>query len=222
MPQVDLLRSLPKSRRDVSARAEAKDPSVVAVAKLYGQAYFDGDRKFGYGGYKYDGRWQSVARDIVNHYGLSSASRVLDVGCAKGFLVADFSPVAPGRWANAYGVDRSRYAVVDNPHPEAVGRLHYGRAEELPFPDRSFDLVLSINTLHNLPRPQLIKALREIKRVSRGPAFVQVDSYRTSEEKALFEQWVLTAEWHGYPHEWLELFAEAGYEGDYDWTIVEA
>ena len=90
----------------------------------------------------------------------------------------------------------------------------------LPFPDNSFDLVLSINTLHNLPYARLVRALQEMRRVSGGRMFVQVDAYRTPAEKARFEDWVLTAEWAGYPDEWMELFAAAGYDGDYCWTIA--
>lgn len=213
---VDLLRSLPRTARDVSGRKADKSPEVVAIAKQFGREYFDGDRKYGYGGYRYDGRWRKVAVDTAKHYSLMQTTRVLDVGCAKGFLVADFAP-----WADAYGIDISRYAVVDRPHPNVVGRLHIGPADDLLFPDKSFDLVLSINTLHNLPRPRLVKALQEMRRVSRGSMFVQVDSYRTGAERARFEDWVLTAETHGTPEFWLELFAEAGYDGDYAWTIVE-
>ena len=230
---VDLLRSLPRVRRDVRARAAARDRDVVHVAKQYGADYFDGDRKYGYGGYRYDGRWQQVARDIVHNYGLDkqggyetvsykkygAAPSILDIGCAKGFLVYD---LLQDGFCHPYGLDISYYAVVRRPHPAVVGRLHLGTADILPFPDQSFDLVLSINTLHNLPRQRIIWALQEMRRVSRGHMFVQVDSYRTPEEKALFEDWVLTAEWHGYPDEWLALFAEAGYDGDYCWTIVEA
>lgn len=216
--QISLLKSLPKTKRDVTARATAKSADVVAVAKEYGREYFDGDRKYGYGGYHYDGRWRSVARDIEAHYHLGPGARVLDVGCAKGFLVNDLVELG----LDAYGLDTSQYAVVNTPHPGVVGRLHWGLAEMLPFPDKSFDLVLSINTLHNLPRFRLIYALQEMRRVSRhGRMFVQVDSYRTADEKALFEEWVLTAETHGTPEEWQALFAEAGYDGDYDWTVVE-
>lgn len=212
--EINLLRALPRTTRNVRARAKDKTPEAVKVAKQYGAEYFDGDRKYGYGGYYYDGRWRPAARHIIEHYALDASSKVLDVGCAKGFLVADLVP-----WVDAYGLDVSRYALL-NCDRNVVGRLHFGTAAFLPFPDDSFDLVLSINTLHNLPRPRLIRALQEIVRVSRGPAFVQVDSYRTPEEKALFEDWVLTAEWTGYPDEWLALFAEAGYEGDYYWTLV--
>ena len=215
---VDLLRSLPKVRRDLSARARGKDDFAVLVAKLFGRDYFDGDRVFGYGGYRYDGRWRPVVRDIMEHYKLPAGARVLDVGCAKGFLVSDMVDAG----LNACGIDVSHYAVVDAPYPAAAPRLRLGSADALPFSDQSFDLVLSINTLHNLPRAGVIKALQEIKRVSRRGMFIQVDSYRTPTEKALFEEWVLTAQFHGYPSEWLALFAEAGYDGDYAWTIVGA
>lgn len=213
---VDLLRSLPKTARDVSKRKADKSPEVVAVARQFGREYFDGARKFGYGGYCYDGRWSMVARDIAEHYMLVPDSKVLDVGCAKGFLVYDF--LVRGE-CDPYGVDISSYAL-ENCLPGVVGRLHCASADALPFPDRSFDLVLSINTLHNLPRPRLIKALQEMRRVSCGGMFVQVDSYRTDAERVRFEDWVLTAETHGTPEFWLELFAEAGYDGDYAWTIV--
>ncbi len=117
-------------------------------------------------------------------------------------------------------LDISRYALL-HCEKEVVGRLHLGSAESLPFPDRSFDCVLSINTIHNLPRPRAVRAMREIQRLSSGRAFVQVDSYHTPEQKALFESWVLTAEFHDYPQGWLKLFADAGYTGDYYWTIVD-
>ena len=217
---VDLLRSLPKPKRDVGGRKADKSPEVVEIAKRYGREYFDGDRKYGYGGYRYDGRWVSVAADILEHYKLAHTSaRILDVGCAKGFLVNDLMHVDSS--VQAFGLDVSHYAITRAFPPSVVGRLHLGSAVALPFPDKSFDLVVSINTLHNLRYPRLIKALQEMKRVSRGGIFVQVDSYRTPEEKALFEDWVLTARWHGYPDDWLKLFAEAGYDGDYCWTIVE-
>lgn len=214
---IDLLRSLPKARRDISSRKVDKSPQVVMVAKTFGLSYFDGDRKYGYGGYYHDDRWLPVAQDIIVHYS-TWGGRILDVGCAKGFLVGALC----SQLANAYGIDISRYAVVDCPHDGAIGRLHLGSADDLPFPDKSFDLVLSINTLHNLPRPRLIKALQEMQRVSRGGMFVQVDAYRTEAERVMFEEWVLTAETHGTPEFWLELFVEAGYAGDYAWTIVEA
>jgi ubiquinone/menaquinone biosynthesis C-methylase UbiE len=218
MSEVDLLRSLPRAKRNIAQRAEAKTPEIIAAAREYGELYFDGPRAYGYGGYRYDGRWLPVARDIVEHFGLKPGMRVLDVGCAKGFLVKDLMIVCPG--LEAFGLDISRYALT---HCEraVVGRLHLGSADALPFPDGGFDYVLSLNTLHNFDRAGAATALREIQRVSGGRAFVQVDSYRTPEQKNLFENWVLTARFHDYPQGWIALFGEAGYTGDYYWTIVE-
>ena len=215
---MNLLRSVPRTARNVAARAEAKTPEVLAEAQKFGQAYFDGPRACGYGGYVYDGRWIAVARDIVEHFGLGPGMRVLDIGCAKGFLVADLMSVCPG--LEAFGLDISEYALKHG-HPDVVGRLHLGDCVALPFPDASFDVVLAINVIHNLDRPGAVRALKEIVRVGRGDkAFVQVDAYRTEAEKAEFESWVLTARYVDYPTNWYRLFDEAGYRGDWAWTFV--
>src|SRR5690348_2485287 len=212
MTEVDLLRSLPKPKRDIRKRSEGKDPAVVAISKQYGEMYFDGPREYGYGGYRNDGRWLPVAHDIVAHFSLGPGARVLDVGCAKGFLVQALMRTGPG--LEAFGLDVSLYALM-HCEPEVVGRLHLGTAERLPFPDGSFDCVLCLNTVHNFPRPRAIKVMQEIQRVSGGHAFVQVDSYHTPEQKEIFESWVLTAEFTDYPDGWKRLFDEAGYSGDY-------
>lgn len=220
MAEVDLLRALPRTKRNIKAREDGKDPEVVAEACKFGEMYFDGPREYGYGGYRYDGRWRPVARDIIAHFHLAPGMRVLDVGCAKGFLVHDLMQELPG--LEVFGLDISAYALL-NCQPETVGRLHLGSADDLPFPDDSFDCVLSINTIHNFDRDGAKRALGEMERVVRGEGrtFVQVDAYLTPEQKALFESWVLTARFHDYPEAWLQLFEEAGYTGDWYWTILE-
>jgi ubiquinone/menaquinone biosynthesis C-methylase UbiE len=218
MPEVNLLQALPRAKRNIAQRGSAKTAEVIAISREYGEIYFDGPREYGYGGYRYDGRWIPVARDIVAHFGLKPGMRVLDVGCAKGFLVKDLMIACPG--LEAFGHDISQYALM-HCETEVVGRLHLGSADSLPFPDGSFDAAISLNTIHNLDRAGCTRALAELQRVSRGRAFVQVDSYRTSEQKAIFEDWVLTAKFHDYPDGWRKLFAEAGYAGDYYWTIIE-
>lgn len=218
MIEINLLKSLPRTNRNIKMRAEAKDPTVVAIAKQYGEMYWDGPREYGYGGYSYDGRWRSVARDIIDHFGLRSGMRILDVGCGKGFLVKDLMLECPG--LEAFGLDVSHYALK-NCEKEVIGRLHLGTAEKMPFPDASFDCVVSLNTIHNFHRASAISALKEIQRLSLGRAFVQVDSYHTPEQKSIFESWVLTAEFHDYPTGWLKVFEEACYQGDYYWTIID-
>ena len=180
MRHVDLLRALPKTKRNIQKRAEAKDPAVVAIAKQYGEMYWDGPREYGYGGYRDDGRWHPVARDIIAHFGLKRGMRVLDVGCGKGFLVKALLMECPG--LEAFGLDISLYALM-HCATEAVGRLHLGTAENLLFPDGSFGCVLSLNTIHNFPRPRAIIAMREVQRLSNGRAFVQVDSYLSPEQR---------------------------------------
>lgn len=218
MPEINLLKALPKSKRNVLQRQAAKDAATIRIAKEYGEMYFDGPRDYGYGGYRYDGRWLAVAKDIIAHYELKPGDRVLDVGCAKGFLVKDLMLTCPG--LEAFGLDISDYALK-RCEPEVIGRLHRGSADDLPFPDNSFDAVISLNTIHNFPRQKAVDAMRELQRVSKGKTFVQVDSYYTPEQKKIFEDWVLTAEFHDYPEQWVQLFKEAGYSGDYYWTIVE-
>lgn len=218
MAEVNLLRRYPRSKRDVEKRAVAKTDEQIRLSREYGFDYFDGSREVGYGGYRYDGRWIPIAEDIVAHFGLEAGMRVLDVGCAKGFLVKDLMQVCPG--LEAFGLDISEYALK-HCEPETVGRLHLSNAENLPFPDDSFDAVLAINTVHNLPRAQCVNAIREIQRVARnGRGYIQVDSYRTEEERELFLSWVLTAYTHDFPEGWRGIFEEAGYTGDYYWTFI--
>jgi len=216
MSEIDLLRSLPKGKRNVKARETSKTEEHIRISREYGQMYFDGPREYGYGGYRYDGRWNPVAKDIVDYFGLKPGDRVLDVGCAKGFLVKDLLALG----IDAYGVDVSRYALM-HCEPEVVGRLQLGSADSLPFPDRSFSAVLSLNTIHNLSRDRCKVALQEFERLTLGKVFVQVDSYLTPEQKAVFESWVLTAKFYDYPEGWRSLFDEAGYTGSWYWTIIE-
>jgi ubiquinone/menaquinone biosynthesis C-methylase UbiE len=218
MAEINLLRALPKGKRNVKARETAKTEEHIRISREYGQMYFDGPREYGYGGYRYDGRWIPVARDIIDHFRLKQGDRILDVGCGKGFLVKDLILVCPG--LEAFGLDISEYALM-NCEPEVIGRLHLGSADRLPFPDNSFSAVVSINTIHNLPRPRCIQAVKEIERLAPGKGFIQVDSFRTPEQKEIFESWVLTAEFYDYPEGWIKLFNEAKYTGDYYWTIIE-
>ena len=123
MKKINLLKSLPKTKRSINQRSESKNSKVVRISREYGKMYFDGPRKYGYGGYSYDGRWIPVAKDIIKHFKLKSGMRVLDVGCAKGFLVKDLMIACPG--LEVFGIDISEYAIK-NCEKETVGRLHIG------------------------------------------------------------------------------------------------
>ena len=215
MPEYNLLNSYPKAKRNIKARSKGKNEEIIKAAKEFGKMYFDGPREYGYGGYRYDGRWVSIAKEIVSRYNLKKGDRVLDIGCAKGFLVKDLLSIG----IEAYGIDVSEYALK-NCEPEVIGRLHLGNADKIPFPDKSFAATISINVIHNLSRERCILALKEMERLAPGKGYVQVDSYRTPEEKELFLSWVLTGVTHYYPEEWKKLFREANYNGDYYWTLL--
>jgi len=215
--EVDLLDRYPRIKRDIASRGAAA-PTARAIARRFGREYFDGGRGQGYGGYRYDGRWVPIAERIRDFYGLTSVHRILDVGCAKGFLLHDLRLVLPG--ATVAGVDISSYAI-EHAMEDVRPFLLVGSADALPYEDKAFDVVISINTIHNLELPRCIQAIREIERVSRDFKYVQVDSYRNDEEREKFERWVLTAVTHFDPRGWRRVFAEAGYTGDYYWTITE-
>ncbi|KAB2939015.1 MAG: class I SAM-dependent methyltransferase [Hyphomicrobium sp.] len=217
MVEINLMRHYPRTQRKLT-RPRALDPINAAAALRFGREYFDGSREQGYGGYRYDGRWIPIALDIVEHFGLKAGQRVLDVGCAKGFLVKDLMDVCPG--LEVFGLDISEYAIT-NCVPEAKGRLVLGSADALPFGSGSFAAVVSINTLHNLERSRLITALQETERLSPGRSYVQVDAYHNDAERDFFLGWCLTAKTFLKPADWRALFAEAGYHGDYHWTVLE-
>jgi SAM-dependent methyltransferase len=217
MAEVNLLARYPKSKRNIQARLENKEENRTLALK-FGKEYFDGTREQGYGGFRYDGRWIPIAEDIVRHYDLKPGDKVLDIGCAKGFLVKDLMKVCPG--LEVFGIDVSTYAVM-NCEPEVVGRLHIGDARQLPFPDKSFKVVLAINIIHNLNYEECLIAISEINRVTIKGAYIQVDAYKGENEKELFLDWVLTAKTHGTPDFWKDMFRKTGYLGDYFWTILD-
>lgn len=216
MAEINLLDRLPQVKRNVAERGAEKTPEDRAAAKRFDKDFFDGDRRHGYGGYRYDGRWLPVARRIVEHYALEPNARILDVGAAKGFLIYDFLQVLPD--CTVRGLDVSAYAK-DNAHSGMGELIDIGSAEALPYSDKSFDLVISINSIHNLPLEECKQALREMERVARTHKYVTIDAWRTEEEHKRLLDWILTAETFMAVDDWVRLFAEVGYTGDYWWFI---
>ncbi len=215
--EIDLLAAYPKAKRDVQKRGATKTEEDRALARKFGRDFFDGERRHGYGGFTYSPRfWQPVIPAFQKHYGLTQASSLLDVGCAKGFMLHDFCELIPG--IRVEGVDISSYAI-GHAKEEVRPCLQVADARELPYPDHSFDLVIAINTLHNLEREELKVALQEVMRVTKKEAFLTVDAYRTEEERELMMAWNLTAKTILHVDEWRALFNEVGYRGDYYWFI---
>jgi ubiquinone/menaquinone biosynthesis C-methylase UbiE len=212
--EINFLSSVKKINRAINIRAKKTQKNIL-VSKNFDYDYFDGDRKFGYGGYYNDGRWNKVAKKIINHYKLKENSKVLDVGCAKGYLVSALCSFN----INAFGIDISEYAIK-NSEASIRDKLTKCNAKNLSFKDNYFDAVISFNTIHNLKESDCIKSLQEIMRVSKKSKFVQVDAYENNKEKKDFLNWVLTAETHGTPEYWYKIFKKANYDGDWFWTKV--
>jgi len=217
---VDFIMKVHKStKRDYVQRVIEHDKAEVAeVACRFDKDYWDGDRKYGYGGYRYDGRWRPIAEDMAQHYNLQPGARILDVGCGKGFLLYEFSQVVPG--AQVVGIDISQYGI-ENSKEEVRDHLVVGNATSLPFEDNSFDFVYSINTLHNLYNYELDAALREIERVGRGPKHITIEAYRNEREKMNLLYWQLTCRAFHTPQEWEWWFQQTGYTGDYGYIVFE-
>jgi len=208
------------TKRNYVQRVVDYDKAACAVvSKRFGEEYFDGDRKYGYGGFRYDGRWKPFAQKLIEHYGLQSGHRVLDIGCAKGFVLHELKAALPG--LEVAGLDVSSYAI-EHAMDDVKPYLRVGTASDLSvYNDQSFDLVLSVNTLHNLELPGLFSALREIERDGRGGKFVVMYSYRNESEKVNLMYWQLTCECFFSPTEWEWIFEKTGYSGDWDFVCFE-
>lgn len=223
MAYLDFMSVLHKAtKRDYLARVndpEFPKPKAAELAKKWDYDYWDGDRRINYGGYRYmPGRWEKVARAMVQHYGIKPGDRILDVGCGKGFLLHDFTLVVPG--VEVVGIDVSEYAI-QNSKEEVRDRLRVGNATSLPWPDKSFDLVISIQTLHNLHCYDLDPALREFERVGKKNKYLCVESYRNETEKANLMYWQVTCEAFNTPEEWQWWFRQTGYTGDHSFIYFE-
>jgi|TARA_B110000967_G_C18755040_1_gene494880 SAM-dependent methyltransferase len=213
--EIDLLENYPKAKRNLEERLASKNESDRAIARKFGHEFFDGDRNHGYGGFNYMPRfWQPVIPTFKEYWNLKSDSSLLDVGCAKGFMLHDLTTLIPG--ITVKGVDISEYAI-DNVMEDMKPHTQVANAMRLPFADDAFDVVISINTVHNLDLEECGKALQEIERVSRGKSFITVDAYRNDEEEERMYAWNLTAKTIMSVDEWIKFFKDVNYNGDYFW-----
>jgi ubiquinone/menaquinone biosynthesis C-methylase UbiE len=220
MAYIDFIEKIHKStKRDYTGERvlNVNKAECAKISKKFGKDYWDGDRKYGYGGYQYDGRWKIVAQDLAKHYQLTSESKILDLGCGKGFLLYEFTKILPG--IKVRGLDISEYAI-ENAKEEVKPSLSVSNILELPFETEEFDLVFSINVLHNLYIHDLWKAVKEIARVGNNK-YIVVDSYRNEEERANLMYWQLTCECFYTPEEWEWIFTQCHYDGDFSCIYYE-
>jgi len=215
--EIDLLIKYPKAKRNLDERSINKSEEDRKIARKFDKEFFDGERKHGYGGFSYNSKyWGEVVKTFRNYWKLNNNNSVLDVGCAKGFMLHDLKELIPGIKVN--GIDISKYAI-ENSLSSVKKYLSVGNAKDLAFPDDSFDYVIAINTIHNLEKNDCGKALREIQRVSKLGAFVTVDAYNNDEEKDRMYKWNLTAKTIMSVNEWKNFFKENNYSGNFFWFI---
>ena len=207
------------TKRDYLGRMNDSKVEAMMIAKQYGADYWDGDRKYGYGGYKYmPGRWATVAQKLIDLYGLKAGSKVLDVGCGKGFLLYEMQLIEPG--LEIHGFDISQYGL-DHAHPDLKANLFIHRAQDpYPFKDNFFDLVISLGTLHNLHIFELEVAVAEIERVG-NKGYIMLESFRNELEMFNLECWALTAESLMDVDEWKWVYDRFGFKGEYEFIFFE-
>ena len=188
-------------------------------AKEYEADYWDGDRRFGYGGYKFmPSRWKPVAEALIENYGLTNDSSVLDVGCGKGFLLYEMKLLPPG--LKVAGFDISKHGL-ENAKEEIKNALSIHRAQDpYPYQDNEFDLVISLGCIHNLRIFELETALKEIERVGRQ-GYIMMESYRNEQELFNVQCWALTCESFFDHEEWPWIYNHFGYNGDYEFIYFE-
>lgn len=207
-----------KTARDYVSRMVDDKINCMIKAKEYGYNYWDGDRRYGYGGYHYDGRWKVIAQDLINQYNLTDGCKILDVGCGKAFLLYELKQLLPN--ATVVGFDYSQYALETAKSEIKESLFKHNAQDVYPFKDSEFDLVISLTTLHNLKIYDLKKAVQECQRVGKKK-YILVEAYRNEAELFNLECWALTCESFFRPEEWIWMYEEWGYNGDYEFIYFE-
>ena len=207
-----------RATRDYLARMVDDKVHCMLKAKEYEGDYWDGDRRYGYGGYRYDGRWKVVAQQLIDRYQLAPKARILDVGCGKAHLLHELKLLLPE--SDVVGFDVSYHGLADAPEPIRPYLFRYRAQDPYPWGDKHFDLVISFGALHNLRVFELEAAVREIERVGRQK-YIMVESYRNEREQFNLQCWALTAESFFDTAEWIWLYRHFGYTGDYEFIYFE-
>ncbi len=190
--------------------------SIKKKLQKFGKDYFDGKREYGYGGYYYNPKFfKNIVKKIIKHYKIKNGDKILDIGCAKGFMMYEFKKLLPK--SEIYGVDISKYCKL-NAIENIKKNIKVGTCTKIPFKDNYFDLVISISTIHNLSKKEIPRAINEINRVGKKKSFIRVKAYKNSKEKKFIDEWNLVAKSNLSQKKWLNIFKKYKYMGDYDFA----
>lgn len=182
----------------------------------FGKEYFDGKRAHGYGGYYYNSKYfRKITKEIIKHYKLDNKSKILDIGCAKGFMMYEFRRLLPK--AEIWGLDISKYCKINALSSEKKF-IVLGSCHKLPFNNNYFNFIISISTIHNLNEKKIPLAIRELERVKNGKSFIRVKGYKNFKEKTFIDKWNLVAKSNLSIAKWMKIFKKCNYSGDYEFT----
>ena len=215
--KINFWKHYPKSNRKNISRLRVKVPNKLKKKlQKFPKEYFDGKRAHGYGGYYYNPKFfRKIVKAMIKYYKLNNKSKILDIGCAKGFMMYEFKKALPA--CEVRGIDISRYCKM-----EAMRKIKkyikIGTCEKLPYQNKYFDLVISISTIHNVSKNGIKKSLKEIVRVTKNNSFIRIKGYRNLKEKKKIEKWNIVAKSNLSKNNWLKLFKETKYKGDYQFS----
>ncbi len=215
MSELNLISKLHNStKRNYLKRMLNEKVKCMKISKRYEFDYWDGDRKYGYGGYKFiPGRWKNVANKLIKKYKLSNNSKILDIGCGKAFLLYEMKKILPGM--KVHGLDISSHGIKNAPKLIRDNLAKYDIRKGLNFKKKSFDLVISLACLHNLEISHLFKIIKKINMIGKKK-YIMVESYRNEKELFNLQCWALTCESFFSKKEWIWLFKKLGYSGDHE------
>jgi ubiquinone/menaquinone biosynthesis C-methylase UbiE len=214
--EIDLLGTYSEKRKPMKTRMKASQTDRILTWKI-DKEFWDGKREQGYGGYKYDGRWKPIAKNFIKHYKLNKNSKILEIGCAKGFFLKEFYDLLKNK--ENVGIDISSYAIV-NSHKKVKENLIIGNMKQLPFENKYFDLVICVHSLHSiLDINEVTETLKEMSRVVKDKKniFIMVGAFSNTKERKNLDNWGVLTATYLHVNDWLKLFKKTGYKGDYSW-----
>ena len=188
------------------------------IAWELSEQYYDGDRNNGYGGFSYDGRWLNLLPKFIKRYNLNNNSKILDLGCKKGFIMKDLKILLPG--AKVYGIEDHLYPIK-NAEKEIKKNIIFSNYYKIPFKKNYFDLIIGFSSIYKYNFIDVVKTIKEINRVSKN-SFFTVASYSNKKDKELFDKWTLLGTTILQKKEWKQLFKILNYKGDYYFTTAKS
>ena len=215
MREINILKGYPSPKEPRMVSENLRTISHRLVASKRDESFFDGQREFGYGGFKYDGRWKKIASNIISTYSFNQSEKILQINSEKGFLLKDLKD--QNKKLEVFGTETSNYAI-NNCEKEIKKNIFLSLPSELPFPDNYFDLVIGLGVVYTLSLEQAVKVIKEINRVSKNLSFITLASYENPEDYFLFKDWTLLGTTILKKNEWKEVLLSLKYSGDYYFT----